>query len=79
MFLNPLQLAPAVIVLRPNERREKASTLHSVFSKGSSNRALKTKCKSGRLYAVLSGDFYAHKILSLKFMHILQMIMELFA
>ena len=71
MLHNPLQLAPAVILTRPDEGGEQAGTLHSGCLKGSDTPVLcKTRINSGQFHAVLSENFSAHKILSLKFMEI---------
>ena len=40
MLWKPPQLAPAVIVTGPDERKEQAGTLHSGSSKGSDNPVL---------------------------------------
>ena len=71
---------PAVIVTtRPDERGEQVGTLHSGSSKGSKKPVLQeTRCNSGQFYAVLSEEFCALKILSLKFMQMIGKLLSSF-
>jgi len=69
-------MAAVIVTTRPDEKRV---WYIRGLQKALTTRALENKVNSSQLYAVLSEDFCAHKILSLKFMQILADDRETFA
>jgi len=68
MLQTPLPLAPAVIVVRRDERRTSGYAAFGIFKTLWLTRALENKVQLWPFYAVLSEDFCIHENLSLKFM-----------